>query len=103
MKARFIFFLLLIFRLGQLHAQSIVICGQIRDKDTKAKILGVNIRSSTGLSYPQDAKGFYSIKFNYPIDITLKFSHVGFNAESKTITKTQMQGKDTLRIDVYRC
>ena len=83
-----------------IHAQQIIICGHIKDKESKVVFSNTNIRYK-GSNYSSDSKGYYAINVTFTQLVTLKFTHVGYNSYIRSFTEKEINvKKDTLFLDI---
>lgn len=100
MKRAFLSFLLLFpGGITLLSAQQAIICGSVKDKDSKVPIENVNVFYK-GSFVATDTKGCYSIRAGTSEDVQLKFTRVGYHALLKTVLHSSFNGKDTLFVNV---
>lgn len=83
-----------------LFSQKTVLYGLIKDKESKSLVDNVNISCNSTLMRAGTG-GFYAMPVNSNEMAVLKFSRTGYNQYTKTITKDQLNGKDSLRLDIF--
>ncbi|MFQ6614017.1 MAG: TonB-dependent receptor plug domain-containing protein, partial [Fidelibacterota bacterium] len=79
---------------GILSAQPANITGKIIDQKTGKPIVGVNIQiKETDLGTVADEGGKFTLPYSGKFPVTLKFSHVGYQKQEKTLSKGQDRKK----------